>query len=78
MTGYAIPATAACAVLIAMVGLTLYVLHLARQAAQARDAAKAASAAQARAVDERAMAQAQVTAAPTDEALDRALTGGTF
>jgi regulator of protease activity HflC (stomatin/prohibitin superfamily) len=78
MTGYAIPLTAACVVVLALVGMLLWLLHLARQAQAEKESAIAARSAQQQAAQQRAMAQASADAAPTDAALDTALKDGTF
>lgn len=78
MDGYAVPVTAACAVLLLFGGIVLWVLHLARQSEAETAEAATARSAEHQAAQERRMARAALSAAPTDAALERSLSDGSF
>ena len=78
MGGYAVPVTAGCVVLALFGGILIWVLHLARQSEAEKSEASATSAALRKAAQARAMAQAAVSTAPTDAALEQSLSEGRF
>ncbi|EHH67575.1 hypothetical protein [Gluconobacter morbifer] len=78
MSSWEIAFFAACAVIVVLCLVLVWVSYLAREAQKAKDAEQAVQTAQEEAAMQRAMSQAQTDAAPTDEALDTALANKTF
>jgi len=78
VTGFQIAFETACVIILVLFAFALWLMHVAREAQQERDEAKKAAQSAQQALEQRQMAQAQISAAPTDAALDQSLANGTF